>query len=547
MPDVLTPDPALGDTGEATPASTPTPLYRMSQDAVGGGGLPSWMAPVDTSALNRGLDAYLEKGREQSAAIGRAAERGSARLDEDERVAASQADERKAAMPGALALPNAPSMKARGFGDPGPDASILHQLQSVMLGIGVIAQQWAGLRGSSTAAVSALRGAFQGWADGDHERANREMKKWQADTEKLLAEHKDRVESYQRIWDDQKLSWAQRMDLTSARARLDGLEPLMLATEKQDIGQIIDVTAKQMQWNQQHQDRVAAVVSQIQARTDARHDAQQFKTEMDASNKKHQVEIELMREKARSLDAADRREDAERVRKEIQDRDFAFRREMEDKRIAAAKDAKEQTLDLQLVRGGPWLDKGQPGLQQVNNLTRGDWNAAGGDKAYARVQPQQLQVAQLLVSQGFPAIDRMVELAPKVLAKGKGSNLIQWVDNKFQTKLSDADVREFAQTATTVAYEYSRAVGGSSALRKFVADMIRETEVPNLGDRVTTANRMLENTRNVMMNYIREIKGLTPMPYPGSPRTIDAWDKSGQKVQMKLAPFERLPAGFEYY
>lgn len=257
----------MSDTGEATPASTPTPLAVMAQGAVGG--TPAWMAPPDTSFMNKALDAYLDKGREQSEATRRMVERGQTRLDENERLAAEQAAARKAAMPGALALPNAPSMKARGFLDPGPDASVLQQLQSVMLGIGVIGQQWSGLRGSATAAVSALRGAFQGWAEGDHERANRELKKWQADTEKLLAEHKDRVESYQRIWDDQQLSWSQRMDLTAARSRLDGFEPMILASEKQDIGQIIDVTGKQLQWGQQHMDRMTNIRLAMQARADA--------------------------------------------------------------------------------------------------------------------------------------------------------------------------------------------------------------------------------------------------------------------------------------
>lgn len=204
------------------------------------------------------------------------------------------------------------------------------------------------------------------------------------------------------------------------------------------------------------------------------------------------------------------------------------------------------TLDIPNIRG-PWIERDKPGIEMADNLTRREWNDAGGNKAYRKITPNQQQTAQLLVSQGFPALDQMKNLVPKVLAKGKGSNLFQWAGNEFQAKVSDSDVREFVQAATTVAYEYSRATGGSSALRKFVSDMIRATEVPTLGERQVTANRMLENTRVVMMNYIRELKGSKPFAYPSLERTIDATEmRSGKTVQIKLKPYEPLPDGYEY-
>src|SRR5262245_54203945 len=84
-------------------------------------------------------------------------------------------------------LPPAPSRGLRAFLAAGPDESPEASIQKLMAGIMTLATSMGGLvRGDGTAALAAISGAMQGWAEGDKQRADRACADWQASTDRML-------------------------------------------------------------------------------------------------------------------------------------------------------------------------------------------------------------------------------------------------------------------------------------------------------------------------------------------------------------------------
>ncbi len=204
----------------------------------------------------------------------------------------------------------------------------------------------------------------------------------------------------------------------------------------------------------------------------------------------------------------------------------------------------DSKLDLQMMRGGPWVDK-KTG-QIVDNLTRGDWSSNGGHEAYKPITKNQQQTIDLLEAEAMPQIDQLRTIGERILARYPGQNLAKLLENQIKGKLSDPDVREYGQARNIVTFTLSRAIGGSAAVRQFIFKALSEAETPTVGDTKVTMRRMAENSRTAIMNFIRSAKGWKPYPLPSTARTIEALSPKGEVVQIKLAPYEPLPEGFQY-
>ena len=469
--------------------------------------------PTPLQTFTAGLvPQFVEAGQARERGLLEATGRRRDELASLQDMTATQDVERRAARAGVesaaakkAALPP-PDISARPFLAPGPDASVLSQLQAALTGITQMVMGAGGLRGNghAIAAVAALKGGMEGWAAGDHERAETALKGWHANAEKLQQDYLNRLAGYRELLTDQRRSVTERLAEIGIRANIDRDEDTARAAREGNLGQLLSL------WS---------------SREDA---AQRFGLQFADLQQRITAHNDNIAELRRAHDMMDART-----------REIA--RQREEDRLALVGAVRDNR-----TMSGTWIDASKPGVARADGLTFGEFKESGGREKFKQVQPQQLQAAQLIVSQGLPAIDQMKKLAPEILAKYGGQNLAVALENAAKGKLSDPALRQFEQAATTVATEYSRATGGSAALRKFVLDLIRETEVPNTWDRLDTANRLLENTRTVMWNYVRELKGRKPYQYPSFERTLDIIKSdTGQKGTIKLKPYEPLPAGVE--
>lgn len=286
---------ALDEAPEATVDLTTPP--EPSAALPGGGDLSSFtaslgLAPVDTTRSDALLREYLQAGKDRRVRLEASAarQRDEVALAEDEQQ--YEAARREAERPGPLSLPAAPNPPARAFAEPRPDASFLTQLHTLMLGAGQLAIQMTGLAGNSTAALASAKGALEGWAAGDTERANRDIQAWERETKRLLAEHQDRVQQYKLTLDDDKMGWDQRFALMRMRSGIDGFADMAAASEQQDIGKALASVQRAEQLQASQQQRFAQTVMTLQQRR------------ADLEEKRRQHDLEAARHKADRLQRA---------------------------------------------------------------------------------------------------------------------------------------------------------------------------------------------------------------------------------------------------
>lgn len=150
------------------PDAQPTPLTNFAA---------SLLQPPDYSRSTALMGERSKAADARSAATARGVERLREQSGEMSDLATEQRAEREAARPADLALPKAPSTEQRSFLETSPSASFLSQMHTLMLGVGQLAMQVRGLRGSGIAATVAMKGALEGWRLGDLQRVEREMAK----------------------------------------------------------------------------------------------------------------------------------------------------------------------------------------------------------------------------------------------------------------------------------------------------------------------------------------------------------------------------------
>ncbi len=211
------PTPATSTTSPAAVAASSS-LYSLSKDLMGAG----------TQIAERRAQ-RMETGAES---IAREAEG----LRDLTKV---QASEREAARPTPPTLPTVPKLTARPFLEPGD--SVLGQLQSVMQGIGLVALGLTGSkgRGYAYAATAALKGAAEGWQQGDAARVQNELNRWKVSHESLMSEYQLQRDAFNDLLTNQKMTMDNRLALLRMRAEIMGLQDLADQARQGNIAGII--------------------------------------------------------------------------------------------------------------------------------------------------------------------------------------------------------------------------------------------------------------------------------------------------------------------
>jgi hypothetical protein len=187
------------------------------------------------------LPSYMQAGAKEVSGIRESVGRERTASEELGAAAAAQKQAADAARPDAVKLTQPPSLAARPFLAPGE--GMLAQLQTALLGATQMALGVGGLKGGghAIAAVAGMKGALEGWIAGDHDRANAALKEWDANSKKLLEEHRTRREAYADLLTDMKMDMANRLAQIGINARIDGRVDLANAAERGQIKDVIDI------------------------------------------------------------------------------------------------------------------------------------------------------------------------------------------------------------------------------------------------------------------------------------------------------------------
>ncbi len=196
-----------------------------------------------------------------------------AEMDTERRAISDKAREQEAtrdlARPTAPDLKPPPSTKARAFLEPGD--SVLGQLQTVMQGIGTIAMGIMGTkgRGYAIAATAALKGAAEGWQQGDADRVRRSLVEWQANHTRLMDQYTLERDAFNDLLTNQKLSMDDRFSQLRLRAEIMGIKDLADQARQQNLGAILDYLGK-LDKSQLDHEKAAAELKKWQSESEHR-------------------------------------------------------------------------------------------------------------------------------------------------------------------------------------------------------------------------------------------------------------------------------------
>jgi hypothetical protein len=192
--------------------------------------------------------------------------------------------------PATISLPPPPPPQLTDFLAPvqgeQPENTIMKLLQSVEL----LASGFTGLRrGNASTALASLQGAFKGWNEGVRDSADRHFKDWKAATDKMIAEHRDLVQSYQAIMDDADTNVAQKMELLKLKGLAAGHDLAVKTFDRQNF----DEDVKELEKYRDHIDKVQEHRDKL--------------VQMAAEKKQHEEFLLQLRREAREQRLADQK------------------------------------------------------------------------------------------------------------------------------------------------------------------------------------------------------------------------------------------------
>jgi hypothetical protein len=457
----------------------------------------AWLGrPLDTSRSDAVLGERMRVGREYRDVLSGSAQRQREDAADLDRLSSRQAAEREAARPGELVLPSAPSMAARGFADPGPSAGLLQQLQSVMLGAGLLAEQIAGLRGSSTAAVSALRGAFQGWAEGDRERAERSLTQWEAASKKLLQEHRARVEAYRGVVEDQQMSWAEKMNVLSMRAKADEFQGLAKATEIQDWDQVLKSVQHAETLGSQQQQQLVRTLLTIQDRRDRQREMEGFREDQ-------RVAHEKFIDAQNRVHAAERREDRAGLE--------AFQRQMrvDQQAFELARDRLRLAEKGEEPAAGDFYDRQQG---RVRVITKGEEKAdlaavkAGGQPQFKKLSTVDKNLVERLAV-ARPIVDRLDQLVDKINVVAPGQNISAGLLQRLKRVAGiGEDITQIENLSVEAGTEITAALSQGQP-RVTIFNMVLGKIEPKATQTWSVAKQQVQTMKTTLQNRVQSATG----------------------------------------
>lgn len=368
-------------------------------------------------------------------------------------------------------LPAPPSRKLTDFlsvheGE-APENTISKLIQATTL----MATGFTGLaRGDATAALASMKGALQGWQEGDKQRADRAFADWKAQTDKLIYDAEERHRYWKDLFEDKKLSVEQQMQLWKLSLESYGFDVAATESATRDA----DARVKFYTEQQNHLDQVKASSDRL--------------AQMHADR---QAAIQATDQRAR-----ERREDQ---------RAAAVERELN---VRAARDEKrEQHLDEPAK--GEFYDWSDGSIRQITNR---EWQADHGARAggqpplFTHATNQQVALVERLAI--APRIlDRVRELVDKVNAVAPGDNITTGLLNKIAQKAGiSAELQELRALNADAALELTAALSGGQP-RITILHIIREEATPGVGMTRDAAQRSVDTMETTIRNRLQMTTG----------------------------------------
>lgn len=208
------------------PADTPYYLEKPDAPPSGGFGDLASQAGPDLSALRQRNEADIAATRERQQKA----------RDEERTALESKAAETKANIapieqamgqrdalaqqrPAPLQLTPPPTRKLTDFLATTEGETPENSITKLIQGVGLLASGFTGLhRKNASTALASLSGALKGWQEGDKERADRAFSDWQAQTDRVITEHRDLVRNYKDIMQDADTNIGQKVELLRYKA-----------------------------------------------------------------------------------------------------------------------------------------------------------------------------------------------------------------------------------------------------------------------------------------------------------------------------------------
>lgn len=298
MPDLSTSDAVR----ERAPAVEPTPAYRQAEAFVGQSlaALTSLSGEITKAqAARKQATEDVARREELTATDLEQSTLGVRRAAADNRAVEATAAGDVTKARAAFAAHNPPLGAARPFLEPGP--SVLSEIQSLILGVGMMGLQIQGLASGGGAAIAAtvgLRGMMEGWQAGDAERVKRAYTEWKANHEKLLDQYEMARQTLQDVITSGDRTLHEKLLDVSLRGEAMGHRTLAAKARADDANGVLqDLYAMQ-----KHYDQMVLMGQRLQAQVDAQRTRNR---QADENERHHRTSEEETARNHRMREAAD--------------------------------------------------------------------------------------------------------------------------------------------------------------------------------------------------------------------------------------------------
>lgn len=178
-------------------------------------------------------------------------------------------------------VPQPPQMQAP---PPGPKGNEPGADEAWLLAASVLGAIAGGLtRNHTTNALAAATGAMEGWTEGSRQKFDMEMKRWNAENQKIMETNKAANDQYLQILNSQKLALEQKsQELQLVAAQFDDRAAMQLAQTKN-----FEVLGRLIEQRMSHQEKMQEQTTKLQLQ------AQQWRE----NERQHQEKLQLEREK----------------------------------------------------------------------------------------------------------------------------------------------------------------------------------------------------------------------------------------------------------
>ncbi len=403
------------------------------------------------------------------------------------------------APPAPLAIPPAPSGKLTDFLAPTPGESPENTISKLLLGIGTLAAGFTGLRrGDARPALVSLKGAMEGWQIGDKERADHAFKAWNAESERLIAEHQSRHQTWKDILENRDLTMQQQMKLLELSGIAAGYEPAIAAARTQNLDAVLKF--------QQH--------------------------DLDQLNKLQEHRIGL--EQAWAL------KNVQFKIAEMQHEDWRLRslRDYEQRERLAQQRIKEGHEDKALP--GEWFSR-QSGERAYP--TQADYRSPDFAQRFHKTNQQGVtRVEQISIA--LPMIDKLRLLTDKILADQPVQNLVRALELEGQGKTaSNPDLREWQALVKDTNVKMT-SVMGPGQFRVTLLHVLQGAGLKTTDTRAT-ARRLLDQWETNIENDLFAITGQPLRAHMSGPWRGWAVSPAGERKVIEIGPNERIDPGWK--